>query len=78
MSFMMLSRQSFSTLLLILVMETFAVKFLLSAASGFPISPSDNLLQLRSRQGLVMVDLNNFLNLLKLFLAVARDFTKLL
>ncbi len=39
----------------------------------------DNRSHLRSLQGLVMVDLlDNFMNILKLFLAVESDFTKLL
>ncbi len=44
-----------------------------------PPSPSVNRLYLHSHQGLVMVNvLDNFLNLLKLFLVVASDFTKFL
>jgi hypothetical protein len=42
-----------------------------------PPSPFDNRLYLHTHQGLVMVELlENFLNILKLFLAVASDFTK--
>jgi hypothetical protein len=62
-------------------MEALVVRFLSSAAAAAvsPTSPFDNCLQLRSHQGVVMIEvLNNFLNLHKLFLAVASDFTKLL
>jgi hypothetical protein len=42
-----------------------------------PPSPFENCLYVHSHQGLVMVDLlDNFLNPLKLFLAVTNDFPK--
>jgi hypothetical protein len=51
------------------------VKFLWSATTVSPTSPFDKCLYLCSHQGLVMVGLlHNFLNPLKLFLAVASDF----
>ncbi len=76
--FMTLSCRSFTTLAVISAMEAFAMRFLwlqlplVSHPSSF-----DNRLQLPSRQGLVMVHLlYNFLNLIKLFLAVASVFMK--
>jgi hypothetical protein len=48
-----------------------------AVAASSPTSPFDNLLKMHSPQGFVTVDLhNNFLNILKIFLAVANDFTK--
>jgi hypothetical protein len=61
-------------------MDTVAVRFLSSAAATAhsPISTFDNRLLLHSHQGLVKADLlGNFLDLIKLFLAVASDFMKL-
>ncbi len=76
-SFLTLTCQSFSTLVAISMMEAFEVRFLWSAAAISSSLPLDKCLFLHSHQGLVMVDLlNNFLNPLKLFLAVASDFTK--
>jgi hypothetical protein len=68
-SFLTLSRWSFSTLAVKSVMEALAVRFLLSTAAVPPTLPFDKCLYRRSRQGLVMAGLYNFLNLLKLFLA---------
>ncbi len=78
-SFMALSRWSFSTSAAISVMGTFAwgTSDLLLPPPVSPPLPFDNPLHLHSRRGLVMVDpLDNFLNLLKLFLTIASNFTK--
>jgi hypothetical protein len=59
-------------------MEAFVMRFLCSAAAvvSFTFFQKKRL-YLHSRQGLVMVDLlDNFLNPLKLFMALANDFTK--
>ncbi len=72
-SFMTLSLRLFSISAVIPGMDTVAVRFLWSAASAGlpPILPLDIRLQLRSRLSLVMVDLlDNFLDLMKIFLAV--------
>jgi hypothetical protein len=48
-----------------------------AVAASSPTSPFGNILKLHSCQGFVMVYLHdNFLNILKLFLAVSSDFTK--
>jgi hypothetical protein len=58
-------------------MEAFAVRFLRSTATVFLTSPVVKRLYVHSRQGLVMVALlNNFLDPLKVFIAVESDFTK--
>ncbi len=54
-----------------------AVRFLLTAGAISFTSPFDKRSYLHSCQGLVMIDcLNDFLNPLKLFVAVESDFTK--
>jgi hypothetical protein len=60
-------------------MDFVEVRFLWSAAAAAwsHVSPFDNPLELRSHQGLVMVDLlDNFQDFIKLFLAVASNFMK--
>jgi hypothetical protein len=61
-------------------MDAFALGNLWSAAAGFPsFALCDSCLHLRFHQFLVTIDLlDYFLNLLKLFLAVASDRPKLL